>query len=219
MRTWWQGKAAREVRPPWTTQHAGLDWKQWVGPAKMRPFDPKMVVSWRGYFDFGGGMTTDLFTHWIDVAHWYVGEELPNAASAQGGIYQYADGRDAPDTVNVLLEYPRGWSASFEGTLAQGASGAAVEFLGTEGSLYIDRGKYVFTPLGKDAQPVTVPSPGDQTDPHVENFVACVRSRATPNSDALSGYRSALTTLLAKQAYVEKRRVTFDPARERAALG
>ena len=218
VRTWWHGNAARVVRPPWTTQPAGLDWKQWLGPAKARPFDPKMVVNWRSYFDFGGGTITDLFTHWIDVAHWYVGEDLPAAAGAMGGIYQYADGRDAPDTVNVLLDYPGGWSASFAASLAPGATGAGVELLGTEGTLYIDRGRFVYTPTQKDAPPVTVPWPGDQTEQHVANFLACVRSRGTPNSDVVSGYRSCLTTLLAKQSYVEKRRVAFDPARERASL-
>jgi predicted dehydrogenase len=218
VRTYWHGNAARVVRPPFTEQPAGLDWKQWLGPAKMRPFDPKMVVNWRSYFDFGGGTLTDLFTHWIDVAHMFLGEDLPGSAVAAGGIFQYADGRDAPDTVDALLEYPGGWTASFAASLAPGASGAAVEFYGTEGTLYIDRQKYTFTPPGRDAQPVTVPFPGDQTEQHVANFLECVRSRGTPTSDVVSGYRSTLTTLLAKQAYMEKRRVTFDPARERAAV-
>jgi predicted dehydrogenase len=148
----------------------------------------------------------------------FLGEDLPGSAVAAGGIFQYADGRDAPDTVDALLEYPGGWTASFAASLAPGASGAAVEFYGTEGTLYIDRQKYTFTPPGRDAQPVTVPFPGDQTEQHVANFLECVRSRGTPTSDVVSGYRSTLTTLLAKQAYMEKRRVTFDPARERAAV-
>jgi len=217
VRTWWHANAARVVRPPFAELPPGLDWKQWLGPAKARPFDPKYVVNWRSYFDFGGGTLTDLFTHWIDVAHMFVGEDLPGAATAMGGIFQYADGRDAPDTVDALLEYPGGWTASFASSLAPGATGAGVEFFGTEGTLYIDRQKYVFTPPGRDAQPVTVQFPGDQTEQHVANFVECVRSRATPTSDVVSGHRSTLTTLLAKQAYVEKRRVTLDPARERAA--
>jgi predicted dehydrogenase len=219
VRTWWHGNTARVVTPRYAAQPDTLDWRQWVGPRAMRPFDSKQFQNWRSYFDFGGGTITDLFTHWIDVAHWFLGEDLPNAAVAAGGIYQYADGRDAPDTVNVLLDYPGGWTASFEATLAQGASGAAVEFLGTEGSLYIDRDRYTFTPPGRDAQPVTVRADGDQTHPHVENFLACVRSRATPTSDPLSGYRSCLATLLGKRAYVEKARATLDVARERSALG
>jgi len=217
VRTWWHANAARDVHPPFTGQPAGLDWKQWVGPARPRPFDPKIVVNWRSYFDFGGGTITDLFTHWIDVAHWYVGEELPSSAVAAGGIYQYPDGRDAPDTVNVLLDYPGGWSASFAASLAPGATGAGVELLGTEGTLYIDRSRYTFTPTEKGAPPVTVNVTEDQTIPHVANFLACVRSRTSPNSDVVSGFRSCLATLAGKQAYVEKRRVALDPARERAA--
>jgi hypothetical protein len=64
-----------------------------------------------------------------------------------------------------------------------------------------------------------VQAQGDQTDWHVRNFLECVRTRATPTSDVVSGHRSSLATLMGKQAYVEKRRVTLDPARERAAVG
>ena len=62
---------------------------------------------------------TDLFTHWIDVVHMFMGHDIPFAASAAGGVYQYKDGRTAPDTINVLLEYPQEYTATFEATLVQ----------------------------------------------------------------------------------------------------
>ena len=217
VRTWWHGNGYHLRKPDFTAQPAGLDWKQWVGPAPMRPFDALQFWNWRSYFDFGGGTITDLFTHWIDVAHMFLGDDLPTAAVAAGGVYQYKDGRTAPDTVNVLLEYPREWTASFDATLVPGAHGEAVEFMGTGGRLLIDRGQYTFTPAG-GAPPVTVRAEGDLTDAHVRNFLDCVASRRTPNSDVVSGHRSALASHLGKQAYVEKRRVAFDAAREREAL-
>jgi len=218
VRTWWHGNGFHLRKPTFTAQPAGLDWRQWVGPARMRPFDALQFWNWRSYFDFGGGTITDLFTHWIDVAHLFLGDDLPMAASAAGGVYHYKDGRTAPDTVNVLLEYPRAWTASFEATLAPGARGAAIEFMGTEGSLLIDREQYTFRPAGRDAPPVTVRATGDLTEAHVRNFIECVRSRATPNSDVVSGHRSALASHLGKQAYLEKRRVAFDVRREREAI-
>ncbi len=218
VRTWWHGNGFHLRKPDFTAQPAGLDWRQWVGPAPMRPFDALQFWNWRSYFAFGGGTITDLFTHWIDVAHMFLGDDLPAGASAAGGIYHYKDGRTAPDTVNVLLEYPREWTASFEATLAPGARGAALEFMGTEGSLLIDRGKYVFTPKEREAPPVTVQATGDLTDAHVRNFLDCMRSRATPNSDVVGGHRSALASHLGKQAYLEKRRVAFDVQRERGLV-
>ena len=48
-----------------------------------------------------------------------------------GGIYNYKDGRTAPDTIDVLLEYPAEFTATFEGTLVPGITGEGVEFCGT----------------------------------------------------------------------------------------
>ena len=68
---------------------------------------------------------TDLFTHWIDVVHMFMGQDIPISASAAGGVYNYKDGRTAPDTINVLLEYPGEFTATFEATLVPGITGAA----------------------------------------------------------------------------------------------
>jgi hypothetical protein len=129
-------------------------------------------------------------------------------------VYFAKDGRTAPDTINVLLEYPSEFTATFEATLAPGISGAAVEMCGTDGRLYIDRSKYIFTPPGRNAQPVTVQASSDLDLDHVTNFLECVRSRKLPNGDVLIGHRSAQASHLGNIAYVEKRRIDFDPTRE-----
>jgi predicted dehydrogenase len=150
----------------------------------------------------------------------FIGQEIPKSASAAGGVYAYKDGRTAPDTINVLLEYPAGFTATFEATLAPGITGAAVEFCGTEGRLLIDRQHFEFHPKGRGAQPTVVnaernPSGGDgMTFSHVKNFLECVRTRQRPNGDVLIGHRSAQASHLGNIAYVQKRRLDFDPERE-----
>ena len=219
VRTYWHGNGYHLRKPNFTEQPAGLDWKRWVGQAKARPFNAHQFYNWRAYLDFGGGQITDLFTHWIDVVHWYMGEELPVAASAAGGVYNYKDGRDAPDTISILLEYPKQWTATFEATLVPGARGAAIEFMGVGGSLYIDRGGYKFTPAfqrGQTPQPAIEGKAAMALETeHVRNFISCLKSRKTPNSDVVSGHRSALASNLGKIAYLQKKRVTFDPAVEK----
>jgi hypothetical protein len=143
------------------------------------------------------------------------GQEIPKSASAAGGVYHYKDGRTAPDTINVLLEYPTEFTATFEATLAPGITGAAVEMCGTEGRLFIDRSKYVFTPAGRNAQPVTVNASTDLDVDHITNFLECVRSRKLPNGDVLIGHRSAQASHLGNIAYMEKRRLHFDTIREK----
>lgn len=219
VRTWWHGNAYHLRKPNFKDKPAGLDWKAFLGPLKYREFDAHQFYNWRAYLDFGGGQITDLFTHWIDVVHWFVGEDLPVVANAAGGVYAYNDGRTAPDTIAIQLDYPSKWVATFEATLAPGGRGAAIEFMGTGGRLLIDRGGYTFQEQsGRRAavpEPVTVKAKGPLEEEHVKNFVACVKSRKTPNSDVVSGHRSALASHLGKIAYMRKRRVTFDPATER----
>ena len=141
-------------------------------------------------------------------------------AAAAGGVYAYPDGRTAPDTISIQLEYPSKWIATFDATLVPGARGAALELMGTEGRLYIDRGGYTYQgiPPGRRAAPpalVERRNTKSLEQQHVRNFLDCVKSRALPNSDIVSGHRSALASHLGKNAYLQKRRITFNPASER----
>ena len=215
-RTWWHGNGYHLRKAPESlqSQPSNLNWARFLGPVKWRDYDPQQYYNFRAYLDFGGGQVTDLFTHWIDVVHMFMEQDNPIAASAAGGVYNYKDGRTAPDTINVLLEYPAEWTATFEATLAPGVKGAGVEMCGTEGRLYIDRSKFEFTPIGRDAQPVVVNSERDQTIDHVENFLDCVRTRKRPNGDVYIGHRSAQASHLGNIAYLQKRRLKFDPVRE-----
>ena len=219
-RTWWHGNGAhlQKAPPALATQPSSLDWARFLGPVKWRDWDPQQYWNFRAYLDFGGGQVTDLFTHWIDVVHMFMDQDNPISASAAGGVYTYKDGRTAPDTINVLLEYPASatngaWTATFEATLAPGLTGAAVEMVGTEGRLWITRSRSEFWAKGAK-EPVIVPSPRDQTIDHVENFLSCVKSRKLPNGDVQIGHRSAMASHLGNIAYVQKRRLKFDPDRE-----
>jgi len=216
-RTWWHGNSyhLRKAPDSLKQQPAGLDWNRFLGRLKWRDWDPQQYYNWRAYLDFGGGQVTDLFTHWIDVVHMFTGQDVPKSAVAAGGIYQYKDGRTAPDTINVLLEYPGEMTATFEATLVPGATGAAQQFCGTNGRLDIDRSRFTWTPVGRGAQPVTVQGNANNLDfEHISNFLECVKSRKTPNGDVLIGHRSALASHLGNIAYVQKRRIDFDPIRE-----
>jgi predicted dehydrogenase len=215
-RTWWHGNSYHLRKAPASlqTQPANLDWAHFLGPLKWRDWDPQQYWNWRAYLDFGGGQVTDLFTHWIDVVHMFMGQDNPISASAAGGVYHYKDGRTAPDTINVLLEYPSQFTATFEATLAPGITGDALELCGTEGRLWIDRTRYEFHLPGRTAQATVVQASSDLDLDHVENFLECVRSRKLPNGDVLIGHRSAQASHLGNLSYMQKRRIDFDPVRE-----
>jgi predicted dehydrogenase len=219
VRTWWHGNGYHLRKPNFTEKPPGLDWKAFLGPVKYREFNAHQFYNWRAYLDFGGGQITDLFTHWIDVVHWYLGEDLPVAATAAGGVFHYKDGRTAPDTISLQLEYPSQWVATFDATLVPGARGEGIEFMGTEGRLLIDRRGYTYhqqTPRrAAPIEPIVRRSTSVLESDHVRNFLACIKSREKPNSDVVGGHRSALASHLGKLAYLKKQRVTFDPAKEK----
>jgi predicted dehydrogenase len=221
-RTWWHGNTyhLRKAPPELATQPSNLDWAHFLGPLKWRDWDPQQYWNWRAYLDFGGGQVTDLFTHWIDVVHMFMGKDDPKSAQAAGGVYHYKDGRTAPDTINVLLEYPSEFTATFEATLAPGVTGEGIEMCGTEGRLLIDRRHYEYWPKGRNVTPVieqAVKREGTNdglTYDHVANFLECVKSRKLPNADVYIGHRSAQASHLGNISYIQKRRIDFDPVRE-----
>ncbi len=216
VRTYWNGNAVHLLKAPASlnTKPANLDWDRYLGPAKWRPWDPQQYWCFRAYLDFGGGQITDLFTHWIDTAHMLLGEDGPISAVSGGGVYFATDGRTAPDTINVILEYPNKWNATFDATLAPGATGAGIEIYGTEGRMQIDRKGFAFTPAEKGAQTTVVKATVEQTEEHVRNFLDCLKSRQEPNGDVYIGHRSAQASHLGNLAWEQKRRIIFNLDRE-----
>ena len=216
VRTWWHGNTyhLRKAPASLAQRPSNLDWARFLGPLKWREWDPQQYWNWRAYLDFGGGQVTDLFTHWVDVVHMFMGPDVPISATASGGVYAFKDGRTAPDTINVLLEYPGDYTVTFEATLVPGITGYGIEFCGTKGKLYIDRSRYEFREVGQKTG-IEVKAEGpDMTLDHVANFLDCVKSRQKPNGDVLIGHRSAQASHLGNLAYLQKRRLNFDPQRE-----
>ena len=75
---------------PWMTAKlpevdtAKLDWKRFLGSAPSQPFEPWRFLQWRWYWDFGGGHLTDLFSHYGDVAQWYMNARVPAVRAGDG---------------------------------------------------------------------------------------------------------------------------------------
>ena len=142
-----QRRAFKSIPKP-----AGLDWERFLGPAPKRPFEWMRYDSWRLFPDYGGGQLSDILTHWVDVAQWFMNEPRPLDAVASGGIYRLNDGRENPDTVSAILRYPKHWNFNFECTLLP-IPGVRphVAFYGTEGTLEISRTNYIFRAARKHA--------------------------------------------------------------------
>jgi predicted dehydrogenase len=210
----WNRAGGRSMkRVPQGVDANQVDWKAFLGSAPEQPFDEFRFRNWRWFWDFGGGLLTDLMVHWIDVVHWFLDVDHPNAATTFGNHFASKDVWETPDTIQCLLAYPNDIQVAFEGTFSNKRLGAMVEFMGTDATLYLDRGRYEIYPepgkgkyeewiLGSDKQRGL--DFYDQPDGellHLTNWVECVRSRQRPNCPVEAAVGSASAAHLGNQAY------------------
>ena len=209
----WNRNAPRANRPNLNIDPKTVDWKMFLGAAKAQPFDEYRFRQWRWFWDFGGGIFTDLMVHFIDVVHWYLDLDHPTSAASIGDFYMAKDLWETPDTVQTLLRYPnQELQVYFEGTFSNARNGAMLEFMGSEGTLYLDRGRYEVHPerdkklaaselvLGKGPRGADFYLVPDGELLHLANWVECVRSRKKPNAPAEAGVSAASTAHLANLA-------------------
>jgi predicted dehydrogenase len=190
-----------------------VDWKAFLGNAPEQPFEEYRFRNWRWFWDFGGGIFTDLMVHFIDVAHWLLDLDHPVRAASLGAHFSSKGVWQTPDTVQTLLSYPKGVQVYFEGTFSNARNGAMIEFMGSDATLYLDRGRYEVygerprkeTPaeqlvLGKGERGRDFYDKPDGERLHLTNWIDCVRNRQRPNAPAESGVSAASAAHLANQA-------------------
>ncbi len=117
-----------------------FDWEAWRGPAPKVPFNPERVFRYRKYWDYSGGISTDLFVHLITSINYVMNTKMPDGVSAIGCILARNDGREVPDTLDALFDYP-GFHVNMGSTMNNSsASEQGVQYLGTEGTLAVSLG-------------------------------------------------------------------------------
>lgn len=82
-----------------------IDWDRFIGPAPKRAFSPEVFFRWRCWWEYSGGVATDLFVHLLTTMHEVMNVQAPVSAVSQGGLYRWKDGRTVPDVMESLFEY------------------------------------------------------------------------------------------------------------------
>lgn len=83
-----------------------VDWDRFLGSAPKRPFEAKRFFRWRNYRDYGTGVAGDLFVHLFSGMHMVLDSIGPRSIYATGGLRYWNDGRDVPDVMTALIDYP-----------------------------------------------------------------------------------------------------------------
>jgi predicted dehydrogenase len=118
-----------------------IDWEQFEGPAPNKyPFSPERFFRWRCWYDYGTGLSGDLFSHEYDSVNQILELGIPKTCVASGGIYYFKDGRDVPDVFQAVLEYPdRDLTLVYSVTLANGKWRGRI-FMGHDATMEVDNG-------------------------------------------------------------------------------
>jgi predicted dehydrogenase len=182
---------------PDSTVPEGVDFNMWLGPAPERSFNKsRFHGSWRMFWDYGGGLMTDWGVHLIDMALWAKDvNTFPIATVATGGNFAYPENaHETFDTMSVswqMKDYAINWEHT-AGT-QNGPYGRlyGLAFIGNDATLVTDRSGYELFPElenGKYKVPAIPKQSGREThEPHVQNFLECIKSRKDPNCNVETG--------------------------------
>ncbi len=208
-----------------------IDWKTWLGKAPKRSFDADRFFRFRKYWDYSGGIATDLFFHVVAPLNICWSEpQFPSKVTASGGIYVFKDEREVPDTFHLMAEFPQGHSLVLTSTMAnsrhipgliRGHEGTIVMVdhgmferrtdhitLYPEGNVDDDAYKAKF---GSDPE-IKIPVDSTHNDlvVHITNFLDCMRTREKPTLDVDTGLHAQVTISMAVQSYREGRVLYWD---------
>jgi predicted dehydrogenase len=203
-------------------RESDVDWKAFLMGKADRPFDPRIYRSFRLFREFSGAIIDQWMSHDIDMVHFLTGEPYPMSSVALGGIYDYSDFRENPDTVDVTFEYGRQrpkFLVSYRSCLSNGI-GFGTDYMGTLGTIEVaDRFRISGDGVGKRPDAVQedrqLPEkPGVQH--HMVNWFTAIRRRdpAAVYAPVEAGYGQSVACIMAIESYWSGRRTTFDAARQ-----
>lgn len=214
-----------------------LNYDMWLGSTEVVPYTEKRVHPQVGYDrpgwlrceQFGAGMITGWGAHHIDSAHWGMGTEFTGPIEVWGSAEFPAKGLwDVHGPFRTEAVYANGVRMIVSGDFPNG-----IKFIGTEGWIFVSRGNEAVTASDpgarlKDPRALAASNPKiitsvigpDETHlyestNHHRNWLECVKSRTQPISPVEVAHRSCSACLIHHTAMKLKRKLFWDPVRER----
>ena len=131
-----------------------IDWPRFLGSAPPEPFNAEHFFQWRKWKAYGSGVAGDLFVHLFSGTHFITDSHGPTRAVAMGGIRYWNDGRDEPDVLLGLFDYPEGFNLHLRVNFVNGGpENEGFIFNGSEGTLQIGGGGVTVTRAPRLAVP------------------------------------------------------------------
>ncbi len=218
--------AWRYVIPPEATPQ-NTDWSRFLGPAPKRAWSPERYFQWRLYWDYSGGISTDLLVHQTDIINFMLNKTVPKTCAATGGIYRWHDDRDTPDTFSAIYEYPDNFHINYSCYFGNDHYGYGEQICGNEGTIEVmNRKDLYFTPEefgGKAPANVAARKPvhlngkadfneGDGAINHFRNFIESIKGNEKPIAPPTVGQQAAISGHMATISYKNQKKVVWDEA-------
>jgi predicted dehydrogenase len=215
---------------------ANLNYDGWLGSTPVVPYTENRVHPQKGYGrpgwlrceQFGAGMITGWGAHHIDTAHWGMNTEYTGPVEVWGSAEFPTSGLwNVHGNFKTEAMYANGVHMIVSGAFPNG-----IKFIGTDGWVFVSRGNEQVTSTDPAAQvfvqPLAASDPKilgsvigpneihlpESTDHH-GNWLACVKSRQQTIAPVEVGHRACSACLLHHIAMRAKRKLYWDPQRER----
>lgn len=201
---------------PCTAPPAELDYNMWLGPAPRVPYNEDRVhYNFRFWWDYSGGQMTNWGAHHIDIAQWGLGMDDSGPVKSDGWATFHPLGyHQVTESCRITHTYENGITLTVG--QRQDDIRMGTRFVGSDGTLFVDRGKLTSDP--GDILKTELPADSERlyvSKDHTQNFLDCVKSRELPICDVEIGHRSATICHLGNIVARLGRGIQWDPQSER----
>lgn len=248
--TWNVNQPGRWRRPDLVAaiRERDTDWKRFLCNRPEAKWDPRKYLEYRLFWPYSSGIPGQWMCHQIDTIHWFTGLPHPRSVSANGGIYQWKDGRTNFDTLTAVFDYgplddpSSGFQVTYGSRFSNSAGGTKEVYYSNGGELNLATGKVTSnggmtaseaspmklqenlladSKLGGSSAAVTAANTGadELTTAHMKNWLECLRSRKEPHAPVEAGYQHSIATIMANAAARTGERVTFDEKNQEVMAG
>jgi predicted dehydrogenase len=218
------------------------DWNRFLGNAPKHAWDPHRYFQWRLYWDYSGGISTDLLVHQTDIVNFMLDKTVPTSCIASGGVYRWTgkdDDRDVPDTLTAVYDFvPDKLQVNYSCYLGNEYFGYGEEIFGNEGTIRVlNRSDIYFEPetynqrrpgaqnqapepiRSRKAIHINGPETYKETDGainHFRNFIQAILGKEQVIAPPTKGQEAAIGGHMATLAYRNQKKVVWDAAAKKA---
>ena len=231
-------RAMMTVDDPNAKDGVGVDWKKFQADAPPQNFNITRLFQWRLFMEYSGGPLTDTGPHEMCPVYKILQPGFPNKVVATGGHFYWNHDRTVPDTMDVLIQYPQGFTVALLETYINNHFPVEKLIRGTEGTARFTNDAFEIYPMtrvpyGTTRPPIIELKPScrlltvrgqvlasatgterplvpDATMLHMKDFLDSVRARKQPRFDLELGYIVQIPLCMAMRSLLENKAALFD---------